>query len=607
MSKAKRIANLQEWKLEDIADSKQWRERAKESFRFYTAIMQWLQSDLNRLDESKRPHLTIPLITSIVNTVVGFQIDNEQQFKLFPRRGGSVPVAALGTEILKHVTDNCEAQDHFTEAFQDGCIGAVGALGIKDRQDDYNKELLVRKKSPFRVIFDQSAIEYDFDESGRRMFEETWLTEEEIEIGFSKKISDIRESTEDPKFTEEVQYVQDDYGDEDSTSHNKMKGLFRVTKSYWRRWEKQVYLINLTNFDKKVLHGPKVIQLAKNAMEIHNKQAEQNGTAPVFKIIERAGWKLYKTWFVGEMELSHQERPWGDISDFPVKPFYPYWADGYAFGIVEGNKDAQRYLNKMFSKEIEPNQGYYVKESTDEPAMRDLKKNGGKANFVLRLDRFGGDAGRREQPKPFFDTDLAVARLERFMNLISGQDPNLRGQQVGSKKESGKALEKRAEAGIRVSRIVHKNFNRTLRKVGKFLWDAVRQRDSEGNSIYYSREEISQIVQEESLKQFIQTGPDGQQTINLDPFYNQNIGNYGVKLVTSPNTRTVREENLDYLIRIAEVYAGLYGAPVIPPHILIKLTDVADKEEILQYLKGLPPAQQETTQNKQTPRKTRTA
>ena len=607
MSKAKRISDLQRWKLEDISDSKEWRERAKESFRFYTAIRQWLQADLNRLDDAKRPHLTIPLITSIVNTVVGFQIDNEQDFKLYPRRGGTSALAGLGSEILKHVLDNCGAHDHFTEAFQDGCIGAVGAIGIKDRQDDYNKELLVRKKSPFRVIFDQSAIEYDFDESGRRMFEETWLSEEEIELGFNKKVDDIRQSTEDPKFTEEVTYVQDDYSEEDSTGHHKMKGLFRVTKSYWRRWEKQVYLVFLGNYDKKVLHGPKMIRLAKNAMEVHNQRQSQAGAAPLMKIIERAGWKLYKTWFVGEMELSHQERPWGDISDFPVKPFYPYWADGYAFGIVEGNKDAQRYLNKMFSKEIEPNQGYYVKESSDVRAMEDLKRNGGKANFILRKDKFGGEAGRLEQPKPFFDTDLAVARLERFMNLISGQDPTLRGHKQGRGKESGKALEKRMESGIRVSKIVHKNFNRTLLKVGKFLWDAVRQQDPEGNSIYYSREEIEGIVQEQSLKQFIATGPDGQPAINLDPFYNNNIGNYGVKLVTSPKTRTVREENLEYLIRIAEVYAKLYGAPVIPPHILIKLTDVADKEEIIEYLKALPPAPQQTAQGRQPARNARTA
>ena len=158
MSKAKRIKDLQEWKSQDKSDMSGWIKRTKENFRFYTAIKQWQQEDIDKLESEGRPHLTIPLITAIVNAVVGFQIDNEQQFTLYAKRGGTAAVSALGTELLKHVTDSCNGQDHFTEVFQDGCIGSLGALEISDRNDFINKELLIKKKSPFRIIFDQSAI-----------------------------------------------------------------------------------------------------------------------------------------------------------------------------------------------------------------------------------------------------------------------------------------------------------------------------------------------------------------------------------------------------------------------------------------------------------------
>ena len=585
MSKAKRVTDLNEWKREDVSDSRQWRKRAIESFRFYTAIQQWHQADLDKLANEGRPALTIPLITSIVNTVVGHQIDNEQQFRLYPRRGGTSAVAALGTELLKHTMDDCNGNDHTTEVFQDGAIGGVGVIGIQERRDDINKELLVRKKSPFNVIFDQSCLDYDFDDKGRRVFEEVWLSKEEISLGFHKSIKDIEQANENPRFHEEQIYTDtDDYSDS-STGKSEKKGLYCVNKSYWRRWEKQVYFVELQPWHKRLLHGPRMIQLAKQFVEAHTKQQESLGRPVLMKIVERADWKLYKTWFVGEMELLHVEDPWNGINDFPIKPFYPYWADGHAFGLIDGNKDAQRYLNKMFSKELEPNLGWWVKDSSDTEAMKDLAENGGKPNFVLRKDKFGSEAGRNEPPKPFFEHELVVQRLERFMNLIAGVDPTLRGHQKGGK-ESGKALEKRVMAGIMVTKIVHKNFNRTLRKVGKFLWEAVRQKDEEGQSRYYSQEEIVSIVQEASLKQFI-TNSNGRQGVDLGPFFNENIGNYGVKVSTSPNNVTIRRDSQDYLLRIAEVYAKLYGVPVIPPEFLIKLSDISDKDELIEYLRKL--------------------
>lgn len=583
MSKAKRVTDLQEWKREDVSDSKEWLMRAKESFRFYTAIRQWHQADLDKLTDENRPHVTIPLIQSIVNTVVGYQIDNEQQFKLYPRRGGSAAVAALGTELLKHTVDDCFGIDHFTEVFQDGCVGGVGVIEIQDRNDNVNRELLIRKKSPFNIIFDQSAIDYDFDEKGRRVFEELWLTKEEIQLGFHKSAKDLVQATDSPRFDEERTFTEDYTG---SAGVRERKGLYLVNKSYWRRWEKQVYLVDLETWSKRLLHGPKIIQLAKNAMEIHSRQSAEMGIAPRLKIIERAGWKLYKTWFVGEMELLHEEDPWGGISDFPIKPYYPYWADGYAFGIIDGNKDVQRYLNKMFSKELEPNSGWEVERSSDEVAMADLRRNGGKSNFIFRKDKFGG--GKRTEPnKPFFDSELVVQRLERFMNLISGVDPTLRGVRQGGK-ESGKALDKRISAGIMVSKIVHKNFNRTLRKVGKFLWDATRQRDENGQSKYYSDEEIEAIVQESSLKQFI--NQSGQ--VDLSSWNSETIGNYGIKVGTSPATASVRADNQDYLLRVAEVYAKLFGVPVIPPQFLIEMSELPNKDDIIEYLKTLQPQQE---------------
>lgn len=608
MTETKRVQDLQDWKKEDKANSKDWLKRSKESFRFYTAYRQWKQEDIIKLDEEKRPHLTIPLITSIINTVVGYQIDNEQQFKLYPRRGGSAAVAAIGTELLKHTMDNCHGMDHCLEAFLYGNIGGVGAIEIQEsfEKDKINGELRVLSKSPFRVIFDQEATEYDFDERGRRIFEEVWLSKEEIQLGFHKSIKDIEQAVESPEFSEEKLYAED-YST--SSTGDKIKGLYRVTKAYWRKWEKQVYLVDLKKWSHYLLHGPRTIELAKNAIEVQNKQAESLGIPSTFKIIERAGWKLYKTWFCGEMELLHQEDPWNGITDFPIKPYYPYWADGYPFGLVDGNKDAQRYLNKMFSDELmiqkqASNQIWAVKDGSNTRAVEDLKENSGKHGYVLDKSKFGGEADRIPPNTPPFGHELIIERLERFMNQISGVDPTLRGMQIGRSKESGKALESRLYAGTVVSKIIYKNFNRTLSKVGEFLWDSIRKKDETGQNKYYSQQEIERIVQEASLKQFIKVGRSGEQVIDLTPFY-EDIGNYGIKVSTSPNTQTIRAENQNYLLSIAEIYGRLYGTPIIPPKYLIEMSDLPNKDELIEYFDTL--AKQPATQQPIQMRKGKTA
>lgn len=593
MSKATRIIKLQEWRQEDFSESSSWRKRAMESYRFYTAIRQWDQADLDKLDAEGRPHLTIPLIAPVVNTLVGHQIDNEQQFRLYPRRGGSRAVAALGTELLKHALDDCDGLDHFTEVFQDGLIGAVGVIEIEKQRlrDKINGELVIRKRSPFSVLFDQNAAEYDFNESGRRIFEEIWMTAEEIKLGFNKNIRDIQQATASPRFDEEKVSLDDDYAESRSVAPER-RDQYLVNKAYWREWLKNVYLVDLSTWSTRLLVGPKMIEFAKRAIEVHKAQAAELGMQPRLRIIERAGWMLYKTHFVGEMELLHVKDPWNGIMDFPLVPFYPYWADGYPMGVVDNLKDQQRELNKRVSQELHilnttANAGWEVDEANDAEALKDLKAHGAETGFVLDRSKFGGKVQKITPNQLPIGHHLMAEMHEKYIDKSSGVDPNLRGAKMGD--ESGKAITARFAAGMTVSAVVHKNFRRTQKTVARFLWDVIRQRDENGESSVYSDKEIESIVQEANLQEFATVDEMGQQVIDLSPFHQEDIGNYGIKVSTSPATPTIRAENLDMLLKIAEMYGRLYGQPIIPPDFIIELTDIQRKEELMERLKNIQP------------------
>jgi hypothetical protein len=581
------IEKLQEWRQEDTTEMDPQLRRMKESYRFYTGIQQWDQADIDQLDDEGRPHLTINLTFPIINTLIGHQIGNQQEPRLFPRRGGSKAVAALGTELLKHTLDISDDEFHSMDVFLDGIVGSMGVFAIERRRDrdKINGELLIRKKSPFAVTFDQNAIEYDFNESGRRVNEEKWMTTEQIELGFGADPKELKQATADPQFQNETLSLDDDYAETRKIPRER-RDQYLVNRCFWRKWKKNVYLVDLSNWHTKLLDGKDMIETAKNAVEYNKKQAKEVGINPRMMIIERAGWMLYETWYAGAKLLKHKENPWFGIMDFPLIPFYPYWADGYALGAVDNLKDMQRELNKRVSQELHilnttANSGHIIGDDADTKAVNDLKKHGSKSGYVVVKSKLGDYYEKivaNKLPQGHF---MMAKQHEGYMDKASGVDPNMRG--VTERKESGTALQTRMDAGLNVARVVFKNFNRTQMAKGRFLWDAIRQKDAFGQNITYSDPEIESIVQESNLKDFI--GPDG--SVDLTPFY-EDMGSYGLKVTTSPASPTVRMQNLDILLRIAEKYPpGPDGRPVIPPEFLLELTDLPQSEELIERLQRM--------------------
>jgi len=590
------VGKLQDWRDEAVQDSDSWRDRAIESYRFYTGIGQWNEEDVDALDAEGRPHLTINLTMSIINTLIGHQINNDQQAKLFPRKGGTVDVAALGSELMKHTMDISGGKYAVTDCFQDGLISAIGILKVtKERiRDKINGELVVRKVSPFSVLYDQNAQEYDFNRAGRYIFEDLWLGDDEIQEIFHVDAKELVEATADPRYESDTFFHEDAYVD-DMTERNspERKNQYRVIEGHWRKWKKNVYLVNLSNWTSSLLVGNKKIRFVRDLVNKHNYELKESGEPDRWKIIERGGWVLYKTIFCGDKVLKHKVDPWNGISRFPYCFYYPYFADGYPFGVVDNLKDPQRELNKRISQELHilnttANSGWIIGDKTDQRAYDDLVINGAKTGFVGDVSKFGGRLERINPTSLPQGHALMAGQHEEHMDRISGVDPNLRG--ITERKESGKALNIRQTATLTVAAVMFRNLNRTQIQLGEFLWDVIRTPDEEGGFGLYSQHEIESIVRNVNLKKFI--GQDGQ--IDLSVLQSDDIGSYGIKVDTNPNTITARLENLELLLKIAQAYGpGPDGRPVIPPEFLIELSDIPQREELMERLQQLatqPPA-----------------
>lgn len=559
-------------------DSVEWYDRAREAYEFYLGIGQWDEEVIRTLDTEGRPHFTINLIFPIVNLLAGYQRQNRTDIKLFPRHGGTISIANLGTELMKHTMDMSDGDYETSDCFLDGLISAKGWLTI-DRvfmDDPLRGDLVVHKESPFDILEDQNNRSYDVNK-GDYIFKTFWWNKKELELAFPGKTKNLDEAFETQDWGLDRYYEHVDTGDypTDPTivgdrQDERYKTHYRVREQYYKQWENCVILFELATGRKRRLIGDE-IEKAKRLVTKANRE---------YKIIERSQPVLYKTTSVGELLLEHIRDPFDGLTLFPFFRFAPYWVDGYVMGVVDNLKESQQEVNKRRSQALHhlnttANSGWVVGSDRNKQAIQNLEKFGSKPGVILSKADFDNYL-ERITPNPLDVGHFALAdQAAKDMQNISGINPSLL-EQVPEGKESGRAKMLRQQAGLVVSEIIFDNFARTQKQLGIFLWEIIRRTD------VYSEQEIMSIVQESNLKSFIKQGPEGQQIIDISPIRSWYLGRYGIKVSRSTNLPTVKMANFE--MALDALRAGL----PIPPDIIMELSDLPNKDEIVARLKQMP-------------------
>lgn len=572
------IGQMKDQYQADLDDNMDWIERAKTSYQFYTGIKQWDEAVLEILRKEGRPALTLNRVFPIINMLCGYQRQNRTDVKLYPRRNGSIPVASLGTELLKHTMDCCDGEYEKSDMFADGVIGGKGFAGLEKEYltDIVNGDLVFKKKSPFSVLPDQGNRNYDINR-GNHVFDCYWWTKKEVELAYKDKAKDLTEAVASPEHTfERYNPVAEDYAtDPDvfgSFEDSRLKTRYFIKTRWMKVWEMVTFLVHLPTLTPRIIEKKERKQVDILAA---------TGALAEYKLVERAAPILYETVTVGDMVLEHTRNPLGGIHLFPIFRFCPYWVDGYVMGVIDNLIDPQKEHNKSRSQVLHhlnasANSMMKVKDGSDENAMKELERKRSKPGYVADMKKFGGGMDAIEQEPPAkLDTGhlTTAAQSAEDIKDISGVNDNLAG--TDKAKESGRSRLIQQQAGLTVSEIIFDNFARTEKSIATFTWEVIRR------SNVYSEAEIMSIVQEHNLKHFV-TEDGG---IDLSPMKNWNLGVYGVKVDKGANLPTIRMANFEQMLDAMK--AGVQ----IPPHILAELSDWPNKDEIVGFLKqmaGIP-------------------
>lgn len=105
----------------DSGHSRDWREQARKDFDF-TVGKQWEPNTAKAMtNEEKRPPITFNLTLSVIKAVAGIEINGRHEVYFYPRGVETDDVTA--NELLngcsKWMSQNCDAEDEQSEAFQD--------------------------------------------------------------------------------------------------------------------------------------------------------------------------------------------------------------------------------------------------------------------------------------------------------------------------------------------------------------------------------------------------------------------------------------------------------------------------------------------------------
>jgi len=198
-------------------------ERFRENFRFAVGgDQQWLPEDIARLNNEELPHITYNEILPKLNALIGENLENLFDIKVFARRGGTVTASNVLTALGKHAIELCKGDYEESDAFLNGLIGGIGVLHwlVNFEDDPFNGDVKVVSRWPANVMFDESNRHYDANK-GKFVFDLWWWDIEQLKLAYPDKAKDIvggglDTDPNDPFFARRSFYaeptVESDYG-----------------------------------------------------------------------------------------------------------------------------------------------------------------------------------------------------------------------------------------------------------------------------------------------------------------------------------------------------------------------------------------------------------
>ena len=539
---------------------------------------QWTPEQRAQLAKERRPAYEFNEIKPSINSAIGYQIHNRMDIAFKPRGGDSdLNTATILSKVAMQVADLCNLHWHETQVFSDGLIQQRGYFEVRMNFDrNIQGEIDVSNRDPMDVIPDPDSKSYDPDHWGDVIITR-WLTLGEIEQVYGKKARDKAAESNDAGV---------DFGDMDDeperskfAAGNRSGWLDAHAKKddgleRYRIIDRQRFIYELTPCIVWPITGD--IQVEAVMAQDSIADALAHGAVRARRMQRRVKWTV--TTFTATLHDTYSP-----YEHFTIVPYFAYFRRGKTAGMVDDAMGPQEALNKAMSQFVHivntsANSGWITDQnSVTNMDAGELEKRGAQTGLHIEVKE---NARRPEKIQPNqipTGVDRFIDRVDKALKDVTVPDA-MRGS--AGPEISGVAIQSKQFASQQQLAVPLDNLAYTRQLLARRILKLIQR--------YYDSYRIFRITETDAM-----TGKPKEERVEinrLDPltgsyFNDVTVGTYDVVITEQPMQVTFQNSQFQQALEMLKA-----GAP-IPPAILIRYSNLADKEEILSTIEGnKPPA-----------------
>lgn len=323
-----------------------WIKESQDSYDFYSG-KQWTDEDIGMLKEQDRVAVVFNRVARVVNAVAGFELQNRQEVRYYPREQGDAIYNDILTGAAEWARDNCDAEDEESEAFIDSLITGMGWTETRIDYDlSPDGQIVIDRVDPLEMRFDPSSKKRNIDDAKwcarikrftKDEFEEYWP---DVDIQYISTRLDVYENVDQPHNADDAW----EYGSRAEQPYYKKSKPYAVVQYQW--WEREPYYRVLSPNNNVVS-----LDISKfNKIKDNPEMMVSLGIDPYnFKYVKQHR-RIYKQAFtIGGILLEKGKTPCNHFT-FKCVTGMRDRNTNYWHGIVHLMLDPQRWANKWLSQ-----------------------------------------------------------------------------------------------------------------------------------------------------------------------------------------------------------------------------------------------------------------
>lgn len=564
MSKARR--NQEQFKSARDAGHDEYVDLNKKCNDFYRGS-QWDDADMARLDQEGRPALTLNMVLSTVNAILGEQMDRKMEVRYTPRRSGAEDVASELNMLTRAILQQNRYDDTEDLVFADGIITGRGYYDIRI---SYEKNLFgdieIVAEDPVDVIPDPEAKDMD-PKTWDRCFISRWLTPDAIGVEYGEEKAELLRQLVDNNSisdSDDFEYYDQTFAGGDNLSgENRPLRRARVIEQQYYKLTKALHWVDAESGDFRMVP----FHVSEEEAQAF---ADQNG----LHLMKRPVRRLRMTVSVDQVLLYDD---WSPYRTFTIVPFFPYFRRGQPFGVVENLLSPQELLNKTSSQELHivnttANSGWIVEEgSLANMDETDLEQRGAETGLVL-VTRRTSERPEKIQPNQIpSGIDRISQKASQTIRDVSAVSTSMLG--LAGKDISGRAQNTQIAQGQVQVGVVLKNLKRCRRVVAEKILELVQ--DFYTDTRFYSVVTDDDVLGKTEQERFI-NGVDANGEILNDV----TRGQYNVDVSFAPVSGSAAEAQFNEAKLLREMGVG------IPDYVMVQHSQLRNKQELSELLRS---------------------